>query len=52
MTSSEVYRQWAAACLDLAQRVPDEQSRATYLQMAESWRELAEKAEARKQSDK
>jgi hypothetical protein len=45
--TAEKYREWAAACLRLAQTAKDDESRSLYLKMAEAWRALAEKNEAR-----
>jgi hypothetical protein len=41
------YRRYARECLQLAQQAVDETDRAVLLQMAEMWRRLAERHEAR-----
>jgi hypothetical protein len=45
MPSAEDYRQYAAQCLALAQQVSDPDARAHLLEMAQAWRELADKAQ-------
>ena len=45
MPSAEEYRQYAAQCLALAQHVSDPDARAHLLEMAQAWRELADKAQ-------
>jgi hypothetical protein len=42
---AEQYRQYAAECLRVAQQLHDAQQRATLLEMAQRWRDLAQKAE-------
>jgi hypothetical protein len=46
--NSEHYRSHAAACLKLAQSVTDEGDKMLLIQMAETWRHLAERIEARR----
>jgi hypothetical protein len=48
MNQEERYRGLAAECLRLAQQSSNPQDKALLLRMAEAWRELAEKAAARK----
>jgi len=48
MTQEERYKALAAECLRLAQQSANPQDKALLLQMAETWRELAERAAARK----
>ena len=45
MPDAEEYRRYAAECLELAQRLTDADTRAQLLEMAEAWRELAQKVE-------
>jgi len=47
MKSFERYRCYAADCLKMAQSASDDGDKAQLLQMAETWRQLAELAEAR-----
>jgi hypothetical protein len=47
MDSAERYRRYALKCLRLAQWTSRDTDKALLLQMAESWRQLAERAEAR-----
>ena len=46
MSPAETYRRYGAECLELAQRASSPEDRAHLLQMAQHWRQLAEKAEA------
>ena len=46
MSPAETYRRYAAECLALAQKASTPEDRAHLLQMAQHWRQLAEKAEA------
>src|SRR5262245_44013335 len=46
MSPAETYRRYAAECLALAQKVSTPEDRAHLLQMAQHWRQLAEKADA------
>jgi predicted RNase H-like HicB family nuclease len=41
MSTSEDYRRFAGACLELAGAVEDEQTRAVLIQMAQVWFRLA-----------
>jgi hypothetical protein len=43
MASAEEYRRFAAQCLALAQTAATSEDRARLLQMAQAWRDLAEK---------
>ena len=45
MARADEYRRHAAECLRVAQRVTDPNDKALLIQMAEKWRELAEKVE-------
>jgi hypothetical protein len=45
MARADEYRRHAAECLRVAQRVSDPNDKALLVQMAERWRELAEKVE-------
>jgi hypothetical protein len=47
MGPAERYRRYALRCLRLAQVTSHDGDRALLLQMAEAWRHLAERAEAR-----
>jgi hypothetical protein len=49
MSPAETYRRYAAECLALAQKASTPEDRAHLLQMAQHWRQLAEKAEAQGQ---
>jgi hypothetical protein len=51
MPSAEDYRRFAGDCVLLAQQATDTDGKARLLQMAQAWRELAEKKEARPQGD-
>jgi hypothetical protein len=46
MNTVERYRRYAADCLKMAQSAANDSDKARLLQMAESWRDLAELAEA------
>ena len=46
MASVEDYRRYAAECLRVAQQTENQTDKAMMIQMAETWRQLAEKAEA------
>jgi hypothetical protein len=46
MTLVEIYRTYAAECVALAQKTRTAEDRARLLQMAQAWRELAERHEA------
>jgi hypothetical protein len=48
MPSAEEYRANAEQCFALAQKATDPDDRARLIQMAQSWRELADRFEARK----
>jgi hypothetical protein len=45
MARADEYRRHAAECLRVAQRVSDPNDKALLIQMAQRWRELAEKIE-------
>ncbi len=47
MKSFERYRRYAADCLQIAQAASNDDDKALLLQMAETWRNLAARAEAR-----
>jgi hypothetical protein len=47
MKSFERYRRYAADCLKMAQSAAKDSDKALLLQMAETWRHLAELAEAK-----
>jgi hypothetical protein len=49
MSTSEGYRRFAKACLEIAGTIEDEQTRAVFIQMAQVWFRLAE--ERAKQKD-
>lgn len=51
MASADDYRRYAAECVALAQRMSDPADKAHMLQMAQAWRELAEKHEAKAAAD-
>jgi hypothetical protein len=46
MTLAEKYRTYAAECVALAQKAQNTEDRARLLQMAQAWRQLAERHEA------
>jgi hypothetical protein len=43
MPAAEEYRRYAALCIALAQNMRSEQDKARLLQMAQAWRDLADK---------
>lgn len=45
METAEKYRQYAAECLRLAQKAPELDDRSRLVQMAQAWRDLADKVE-------
>jgi hypothetical protein len=49
--AAALYRLHAAQCINLAQRSTDTQSRLALLDMARSWRMLADQAEKNSQTD-
>jgi hypothetical protein len=51
MNSIERYRRYAADCLKMAQAATNDGDKAHLLQMAETWRHLAELAESATQDD-
>jgi hypothetical protein len=51
MGKAEEYRRFAAECLRIARKIQDHGGKASLLQMAETWRRLAERAEARATDD-
>ena len=46
MPNADEYLQYASECVALARRSSDPETKARLLQMAQAWRELAEKTEA------
>jgi hypothetical protein len=48
MLSYAEYRQFADACTTWAQNAKSEQQRSQFIEMAEAWAELAEKARSRR----
>jgi hypothetical protein len=48
---SKRYRRYASECLRLAQLAPNSQKKDLLLQMAETWRQLAEQAESLREPD-
>ena len=51
MGRSDEYRRYVKECLDMANIVQDAKSRASLLQMAQVWLRLAQKHDAKRQSD-
>jgi hypothetical protein len=51
MTQAETYRTNAAECVALAQKAHNPEDRARLLQMAQAWRQLAERFEAKDQRE-
>jgi hypothetical protein len=51
MGRSDDYRRYAKECLDMANAVQDAKSRASLVQMAQVWLRLAQKYDAKRQSD-
>jgi hypothetical protein len=51
MTDVDEYRRYAAQCLELARRATEHEHRLRFLQMAQRWNELADRAEASQTSD-
>jgi hypothetical protein len=51
MTSADDFRRYAAECVALAQQMTDPADKAHMLQMAQAWRELAEKLAAKSAGD-
>jgi hypothetical protein len=51
MNSIERYRRYAADCLKMVQSASNDGDKARLLQMAETWRHLAELAEAKAARD-
>ncbi len=49
MSPAETYRRYATECLALAQKAATAEDRTHLLQMAQHWRQLADKAEAQGQ---
>ena len=52
MPSPDDFRRYAAECLALAQRMSDSADKAHMLQMAQAWRDLAEKLESKNAADR
>ena len=50
MHDSELYRQYAQECLDMARRADDDAGRAVLLRMAQVWLRLAEGVSADKEA--
>jgi hypothetical protein len=46
MTTSEEYRRFAQACLEMSRTVQSEQSRAILIQMAQVWFRLADEKQS------
>jgi hypothetical protein len=46
MSAPEEYRAFAAKCLTLAQSISDPDDKARLVEMAQAWRDLADKLEA------
>ncbi len=51
MSSAEELRGYATRCLTLAQKADDPNDKARLLQMAEAWRQLADKTAAKLSAD-
>ena len=51
MASDDEYHRYAAECLALAQRTTDPNDKARLLDMAQAWRELAQKRESLSKKD-
>jgi hypothetical protein len=51
MAKGNEYRRYASECVRLAQHTTGAAEKALLLQMAETWRRLAERADARKRDD-
>jgi len=51
MAKADEYRRYASECVRLAQHTSGTAEKALLLQMAETWRRLAERADARKPDD-
>jgi hypothetical protein len=49
MTRAQEYRQLAAECLRVARQINSPSDKAILLEMAEKWRSLAEREEAKEQ---
>jgi hypothetical protein len=47
MTSSDEYRRMAQECVELAERASDANDRVRLLAMAQAWRDMADKKEAK-----
>jgi hypothetical protein len=52
MASAEDYRAFAAKCLALAQSISDQDDKARLIEMAQAWRDLADKLEAARDPNK
>ena len=46
MATAEEYRAFAAKCLALAQSISDQDDKARLIEMAQAWRDLADRLEA------
>jgi len=46
MATAEEYRAFAAKCLALAQSISDQDDKARLIEMAQAWRDLADKLDA------
>lgn len=51
MARAEDYRRYAAECLRVAQQLTDPTDKAKLVQMAQKWRELAQKADQSDEGD-
>ena len=49
MGRADQYRHYAAECMRLTRQTKDEKEKAILLQMAESWRQLANRAQLQEQ---
>ena len=52
MTRAEEYKQYAVECVRIAQLVTNPDERMHLLEMAQKWRELAERAEREPEPDR
>jgi hypothetical protein len=52
MTSADDFRRYAAECVALAQRMSDPADKAHMLQIAQAWRDLADKLDAKSAAER
>jgi hypothetical protein len=52
LSLADTYRNYAAECLRLAQSAANDEDRARLVNMAQAWRELADKLEQSDQEDR